>query len=74
MAKIYGCDNKKQLRVAADWVTILFNYNDLFDNSTNDLTKDKNVFAKALKIIAICVQQYQQLSANIKHTHGWSFS
>lgn len=50
-AKIYPSGNKKQLRVAADWVTILFHYDDLFDDATSDLTHDESASAKATKIM-----------------------
>lgn len=50
-ARAYPTGNKEHLRVAADFSTILFNYDDLFDNSSSDLFHDENRATEATKIM-----------------------
>lgn len=50
-ARAFSDGNKEHLRVAADFSTILFNYDDLFDNSSSDLFYDENRAAEAMKIM-----------------------
>lgn len=50
-ARSYPSGDKQRLRVAADWFTILFTYDDLFDDSDSDLTHDENGAAEASKIM-----------------------
>lgn len=50
-ARSYPIGDKKRLRDAADWFTILFVYDDLLDDSTSDLTQDESGAAEASKIM-----------------------
>lgn len=43
--------DKKRLRITIDWLTLLFNYDDLLDDATSDLTHDESGAAEASKIM-----------------------
>lgn len=50
-ARGYPSGDKKRLRLAADWITVLFNYDDLLDDSTSHLTVDEIGATAASKIM-----------------------
>lgn len=50
-ARSFSSGDKKRLRVAADWTTLLFNYDDLFDDPTSELAHNESGAAKASKIM-----------------------
>lgn len=50
-ARGYPIGDKKRVRDAADWITLLFVYDDLLDESTSHLTHDERRAAEASKIM-----------------------
>lgn len=50
-ARLHPSGDKKRVRITADWLTLLFTYDDLLDDSTSDLTHDEGRATKALKIM-----------------------
>lgn len=50
-ARAYPSGDKERLRLAADWLTLLFNYDDLLDESTSDLTHNESGASEASKIM-----------------------
>ncbi|MCJ1461977.1 hypothetical protein MMC07_000577 [Pseudocyphellaria aurata] len=50
-AMILPRGDKTRLRVAVDWVTILFNYDDLFDDAASHLARNESSAASATKIM-----------------------
>lgn len=50
-ARAYPIGDKKHLRVAVDWLTLLFNYDDLLDDATSDLTQDEKGAAETSRIM-----------------------
>lgn len=47
----YPSGDKKRLRVNIDWLTLLFNYDDLLDDATSDLTHNESGAAETSKIM-----------------------
>lgn len=42
--------DKDSLRIGADWLILLFKYDDLFDEASSNLTRDESGATKASKV------------------------
>ncbi|MCJ1468394.1 hypothetical protein MMC07_007022 [Pseudocyphellaria aurata] len=71
--------DKERLRLATDWFTLLFNYDDLLDDSTSDLTHNESGASEASKImlsVLLDTDNFQPTSrlpvAAAFHRYSWT--